>query len=107
MTLVYITCKDKKEAEKISRHLLKKRIIACANLFPIRSIYRWNNKIVNDNEFVIIAKTTNKNFKEVVTETKKLHSYQIPCILKINATANRDYEAWASREISYLNRNHL
>lgn len=99
MTLAYITCKDSQEAKKISMHLLRKRLIACANIFPIKSMYWWNNKIVNDNENVIIAKTSNKNFKNVVSEVKKLHSYEIPCILKINAAANKEYEGWASKEM--------
>ena len=97
--LVYITCKDKKEAEKISLHLLRKRLIACANIFPIKSMYWWNYKIANENENVIIAKTNNKNFKKAVMEIRKIHSYKIPCILKINATANKDYEKWANKEM--------
>ena len=99
MTLVYVTCKDKKEAEKIAIHLLRKRLIACANVFPIKSMYWWQGKIANDKENVIIAKTNNKNFKKVVSEVKKIHSYEIPCILKINATANKEYEGWANKEI--------
>lgn len=99
MTLVYITCKDSQEAKKISVHLLRKRLIACANIFPIKSMYWWNNKIVNYNENVIIAKTSNKNFKNVVSEVKKLHSYEIPCILKINASSNKEHGQWSKKEM--------
>ncbi len=99
MTLVYITCKDRKEAEKISMRLLEKRLIACANIFPVKSMYWWNKKIVNSNESVIIAKTSSKNFRKVENEVKKSHSYEIPCILRIDAAANRDYEAWAKKEL--------
>lgn len=99
MALVYITCKDKKEAEKISLHLLKKRIIACANIFPIKSMYWWKNKIADYNEYAIIAKTNNKIIKKLENEVKKIHSYQIPCILRINATANKEYEKWSSKEL--------
>ena len=99
MTLVYITCRDKKEAENISKHLLKKRVIACANIFPIKSMYWWDNKIINDNENVIIAKTLERSYKKLEKEVKKMHSYTIPCILKINATANKAYEEWAKKEI--------
>ena len=99
MALVYITCKDKREAERISTHLLKKKLIACANMFPIRSMYWWNRKIVNDNEHVLIAKTKDKNFKRIVAEVKRMHSYQIPCILKIDAEANKEYERWANKEM--------
>lgn len=99
MTLVYITCKDKREAERISMRLLRKRLIACANIFPVSSMYRWNKKIIKDNENVVIAKTKDKNFKRIVAEVKKMHSYQIPCILKIDAEANKDYERWANKEM--------
>lgn len=99
MMLAYITCKDKKEAERISMHLLRKRLIACANIFPIKSLYWWKVKIVKDSEVVIIAKTSSKNFKKVENEVKKLHSYTIPCILRLNATANKEYERWANKEI--------
>ncbi len=99
MTLVYITCKDKNEAEKISTHLLKEKIIACANIFPIKSIYWWQGKIVNDSENVIIAKTNNKNFKKVVKEVRKIHSYEIPCILRIKALSNKEYQQWANKEM--------
>lgn len=99
MTIAYITCKDKKEAEMVSLHLLRKRLIACANIFPIKSLYWWNGKIVNGNENVIIAKTNDKNFKKVADEVKKIHSYSIPCILKLNAAPNKEYGAWADREM--------
>lgn len=99
MALVYITCKDKKEAEKISLDLLKKRLIACANIFPIKSMYWWKGKIERSNEYVIIAKTNNKNFKKLEKEVKKVHSYEIQCILRINSTANKEYEEWLNKEI--------
>ena len=99
MTLAYIVCKDAIEAEKISMRLLKKRLIACANIFPIRSMYRWKKRIVNEAENVIIAKTNEKNFNKVVFEVKKLHSYQIPCILKLDSVPNIDYLKWSEKEM--------
>src|SRR3989344_4872345 len=98
MTLIYAICKDKKEAEKISAHLLKKRVIACSNMFPIRSMYRWNQKIVNSAEYAVLAKTNNKNYKKAADEIKKIHSYEIPCILRIDAKANKEYEEWVNGE---------
>ena len=100
MTLVYVTCKDKSEAEKISMGLLKKRLIACANIFPVKSLYWWNKKIVNERDNIIILKTNEKNFGNVVAEVKKMHSYKIPCILKIGATANKEYGMWADKEMN-------
>ncbi len=99
MILIYITCKDEEEAVKISKHLLNKKLIACSNIHPTRSMYWWKEKIQDDKEFVIIAKTLEKNYKKIKEEVKKLHSYQIPCILKINAEANESYEKWVNEEV--------
>ncbi|MBS3096302.1 divalent-cation tolerance protein CutA [Candidatus Woesearchaeota archaeon] len=99
MTLVYITCKDEKEAKNISMLLLNKRLIACANIFPIKSLYWWKGKIVNGRENVIIAKTNERKIGKVEHEVKKIHSYTIPCILRIGASANKEYERWAGKEL--------
>lgn len=98
MTLVYITCRNEKEAVKISRHLLEKRLIACSNIHPIRSLYWWKGKIQDEKEFVMIAKTTEKNYEKIKKEVQKVHSYDVPCILKINAEANESYERWVKKE---------
>ena len=100
MALMCITCKDGKEAEKISRHLLEKRLIACSNMFPIKSMYWWNGKIVNGNEVVIIAKTNEKKFSKIEEEVKKLHSYKVPCISRIDVRTNKDCQEWAEKEMN-------
>lgn len=62
-------------------------------------MYWWKGKIVKDSENVIIAKTKSKNFKRLESEVKKIHSYNIPCILKIDAVSNKEYERWVNKEI--------
>src|SRR3989338_1529831 len=99
MYLAYIICKDNNEAEKIATHLLKKSLIACANMFPIKSMYWWSYRIARENETVVIAKTTGKNFKKVESEAKKIHSYKIPCIMRLDAKANKEYESWINSEL--------
>ena len=99
MVLVYITCKDKEEARRISKHLLEKRLIACSNMFPISSMYWWKGKIEEGNEVVILAKTTDKGYDKVRKEVKKMHSYDVPAILKIYAEADEDYEKWVGEEL--------
>jgi len=99
MTLIYITCKDKKEAKKISKHLLEKKLIACSNMFPIESMYWWKNKIEDAKEIVILAKTNDKNYEKIKEEVKKLHSYDVPCILKIGSEANKEYDDWVRKVI--------
>jgi len=99
MTLVYITCKNEAEAAKISKHLLDMRLIACANMHPIRSMYWWQGTIVDEKEVVIIAKTLEKNYPKIKQEVKRKHSYDVPCILKIDAEANESYDKWVNEEV--------
>lgn len=100
MILVYITCKNKKEAEKIGSLLIKKRLAGCCNIFPITSLYKWKGKFVKDKEVVLIVKTLEKNFEKIKKEVKKSHSYKTPCILEIPVTrSNKDFLIWLEKEI--------
>lgn len=101
MIFIYIACKNRGEAKKIGLSLVKKRLIACCNLFPIESIYWWKNKIVRDREVVLIVKTLKKNFKEIDREITRNHSYTTPCILEMPISrVNNKYLNWLKGEIA-------
>lgn len=100
MIFTYITCKDMKEAKKISKHLLQKKLIACTNIFPMESFYWWKGKINEDKEVVVIAKSLEEKFEEIKKEVKKVHSYDVPCILKIKVDeGNEEYLHWIEKEV--------
>lgn len=100
MIVVYIACKDEEQAKKISRKLLEKRLIACANIFPVKSLYHWENKIQEDNEYIIIAKTATRLFEEIVNVVKDMHTYKIPLIEQWNVDAvDKDYLNWLNTEV--------
>ena len=97
MDLVYITTSSEKEAEKLALALLKKKLVACANIVPkIKSLYWWNGKIEKDSEALLLCKTLKKKEKQIEKLVKQLHSYDCPCIefVKISRS-NREYIAWA------------
>lgn len=96
---IYITNPSKKEAKRIALHLLKKRLIACANIFPIDSMYWWKGKIKKAKEVVLIAKTKKENFEKVKEEVKKIHPYSVPSIEKLEVEANEEYEKWLNSEV--------
>ena len=98
MVFVYITCSSLKEAEHIARALLKKRLIACTNMFPIKSMFWWKGKITRANEHIIIAKTMKKNFNKIQSEVRIIHSYDVPCITLIDTLSNPEFEQWVRRE---------
>jgi periplasmic divalent cation tolerance protein len=95
MIFVYITNPNKKTALKITNELLKQRLIGCANIFPIESLYWWQGKIVKDKEYVLIAKTLEKNYEKVKEVVEKIHPYSVPFISKIEIDKiNSKYLSW-------------
>jgi len=96
---IYVTAANEGEAKNIAKHLLEKRLIACANHFPVKSIYRWEGKVNEDDEYVMIIKTKGENYAEIKEEIKKLHSYDVPCITKISVSPNEKYANWLEREL--------
>ena len=78
----YITCSNTKEAKKISSVLVKKKLIACSNIFNnIQSVFLWKNKVNFSKEVVIMGKTTKKLQTKIISEVKKIHAYNVPCIV--------------------------
>ncbi len=100
MKLLYITVEDEKEAENLASKLLEKGLIACGNIYSMKSIYRWNGNVEKEPETVLLAKTSSEKVEMAREEVAKLHSYDIPCILTIDANANEDFLNWIKEETS-------
>lgn len=98
MILIYVTFPSKENAKEIIYLLLEKKLIACANLFPIESIYNWKGNREENQEIVALLKTQEKLFEKVKEEITKIHPYQIPCILKISVEANSLFASWINKE---------
>lgn len=98
---VYVTSPNKDEAKNIARHLLEKKLIACANIYgPVNSLYHWKGKVADEEEFVLIGKTAAEKFDAVKAEVEKIHPYDIPCIVKIPVSSNKKFFDWVKAEIT-------
>ena len=83
-SVIYITTKDVEEARRIAQELINSRLVACANIFDgIESLYRWEGKICNDKESVIIAKSKTILISRLIEKVKSIHSYTCPCIIAL------------------------
>lgn len=101
MVILYITAPTKYEAKKISQALLKKHLVACTNCIDgVESQYRWKSKIKSTKEVIIIAKTQKKLVSRVIKEIKKIHSYEIPCVVGMTVKyGNTDFLNWVKSEL--------
>ena len=97
--VVYVTAKDEEEANRIANTLLEKRLIACANMFPIKSLYWWKGVIERDDEVALIMKTQKVNIERIIKEIKEIHSYEVPCIDSWPIEdGNPDFLEWINEE---------
>lgn len=84
VNFVYMTAGSKAEAQKIGNALVEHRLAACVNILDnMQSIYRWEERIQQDAEVVLIAKTTDNLVSALVDRVKSLHSYDCPCIVSL------------------------
>ena len=99
---IYSTINDIKKAKKIASTLVEERLVACVNIISnIHSIYRWKGKIENDNECVLIAKTSDVKVKEVIKRIKSLHTYELPDIVVLPIIGGlKEYLEYITNETS-------
>ena len=65
--------------------MLERNLIACVNILSgIKSIYKWENKIVEDLEYMMLIKTLKSKEKDVYDFIKKEHNYDIPELSTLN-----------------------
>jgi periplasmic divalent cation tolerance protein len=82
--VVFVTCGSEEEGLKIANALVEEHLAACANLIsPIRSIYRWEGKISDAKEWLLIIKTQKDRFEELEKKVRSLHSYSVPEIISL------------------------
>ncbi len=100
-TLFYITTKNTTEAKLISKILLKKKLIACSNIIKnVNSMFLWKNKIQNSKEIIVVGKTVKKNQSKIISEVKKAHSYEVPCIIFFKIiSGNSAFLNWIKKSV--------
>lgn len=95
LAVIVSTYPDKKSISKIANKLVKSKLAACVNVTKITSIYSWQGKIENTDEFLAIFKTTQKNKLELKKEIKKTHPYKVPEIAELSINdINKPYLQW-------------
>tara|TARA_B100000575_G_C22673657_1_gene410528 strand:- start:198 stop:512 length:315 start_codon:yes stop_codon:yes gene_type:complete len=96
--LTYIITKNENEALTIANLAVKKNLAACGNILPnMKSIYKWQNKLQNDNETLLILKTNSDKYPLLEKLILEKHSYEVPCILKIPISdGNKEYLKWVN-----------
>lgn len=97
---VYMTAKNKEEAQRLAELLLEKKLVACVNIVEnVSSSYLWHGKIEHAKETLVVAKTRASLFRKIKKLVNENHSYDVPCINALPIIdGNESYLKWIYKE---------
>ncbi|HZX97530.1 MAG TPA: divalent-cation tolerance protein CutA [Myxococcales bacterium] len=98
--LVLTTLPNGDAAGELAKTVVEERLAACANIFPaLRSIYRWQAQVQDENEVLVLFKTRQEHFERLKARILELHPYEVPEVLAIPVEQGyHAYLEWLSRE---------
>ena len=70
-----------REAKELSHAIVRERLAACVQTFPIHSVYWWKSKLLEEPEYLVLAKTQKKLVEELIPFIKEKHTYEVPQIV--------------------------
>ncbi len=97
--VVYIAIPPE-EADRMSRDLVSKRLAACVNVVPrVTSYFWWEDEVQADDEALLVVKTTEARFDELLAYVRENHPYELPEVIAMPlANAFGDYVDWVKQE---------
>ena len=98
--VVYVTAPPA-EAPALARGLVERGLVACVNIIPaVRSLYTWNGEIQDDEESLLVIKTTRAAFAKLRDTVVELHSYDVAEVLALPAVdGNPPYVDWVHASV--------
>ena len=99
--VVLSTCKSAEEAAQIARALVEKKLAACVSVMPaVRSFYRWKGVVEDEQESLLVIKSSRGLFDQLRVEIEKLHSYEVPEVIAVPIVdGSEGYLEWLEREL--------
>ena len=101
--VVLSTFASAEEARRVARALVEKKLAACVSVVPgIRSVYRWEDAIVDEEEVLLVIKSSRALIQELTDEIERLHSYEVPEVIALPVVEGAErYLAWMNRELAH------
>jgi periplasmic divalent cation tolerance protein len=100
--LVISTADTLKLAKEMALALVENHEAACVNIVPgICSVYRWEGKLNEDAEFLLLIKSVEEKFEAIRSRIRSIHTYQIPEVIALPITAgDSNYLEWLRKELA-------
>lgn len=98
--IVTTLCDKQEIADKISKTLMAKKLVAGSQIYKVRSDYWWGGKIETKEEFKLEFKTRSDKVNEIVEVIKSIHDYQVPAISKTEICClTEEMEKWINESV--------
>ena len=97
LVLVITTERDSYNAKKLAKSLISKKLASCISYEQIKSVYYWNNEIIEESEVQLNIKVSSDLVGELYDSLKELHSYQLPQFICLNTSVSEEYFQWCCR----------
>jgi periplasmic divalent cation tolerance protein len=98
--IVMTTVADAEQAKALARAVIEARFAACAQTFAISSCYRWEGRIVEDGEQLILFKTLADQYSALETFLLEQHPYEVPEIVRLPVDGvSGKYREWLIDEV--------
>lgn len=99
--VVFVTVGNSKDAASLAKSLVEKRLVACVNLLPgVVSWYWWEGKVTEDQEVLLMMKTSRDKFAAVEKEVLRLHSYAVPEVIALQIVeGSKNYLNWIEESV--------
>ena len=100
--IVLTAAGSEEEARRIARHLVEDQLAACVNIVAqVASVYRWQGKVEEAWEWLLIVKTTAGMFERVREAITRLHSYELAeCICLAIEDGSTGYLEWIGESVN-------
>jgi periplasmic divalent cation tolerance protein len=93
--IILSTFPDEESSISLAKKLINKKLCACINLTKVRSLYNWNNKLEDQEEYLVLFKTTTSTVEELKSNIKRAHPYEVPEIVEVRMNkVSKSYLSW-------------
>ena len=81
---VLVTASGRESALALARQLVEESLAACGNVIPnVTSVFRWDGKVKEEEEVLLILKTSAARSRALIARVAELHTYEVPEVLSL------------------------
>ncbi len=84
----------------MARALVEARLAACVQIMPVASVYRWDGRIEEAAEHLLLCKIATVDYAAVEAAIRERHGYDVPeIVMTAIAEGSARYMAWLAEAV--------